>query len=54
MNTEFTYNPAAQLSLRDKLSNFYYGSAAGQFAVELTFFATGCAVIAVAAVAFTA
>jgi len=58
MHTEYTYNPVARPSmieaLSEKLSDTFYGSAAGQFAIQLGFFIGGCAVIAVVAVAFTA
>lgn len=54
MNTETTYNPVRRPTFMDWLSDLYYGSAAGQFAIEATFLIVGCAVFAAAAVAFTA
>lgn len=54
MTIEYIYNPVAKQSVREKLAEIYYGSAAGQFAVEATFFIVGLAVIAAAVVVFAA
>ena len=58
MTTDYIYNPVTKSTeierLKDALPDIYYGSAVGQFAVELSFFVIGCAVVAGIAAAFTA
>ena len=52
MTTDYIYNPTAKPSKAETflnlLSDAYYGSAAGQFAIEATFFIVASIVIAAA------
>jgi hypothetical protein len=54
MTTETTYNPVARPSFLECMADIYYGSAAGQFGIEASFFIVGCGVIAAVAFAFAA